>query len=101
MEAIGSSSQEAGSYSLAADPGALVAIGMTWSAAGDRVRYYYDGAAADTADAGLGTWAGTPSAILIGASSTVPANPYFGFIAQASLFDSEQSAAAMADLAAV
>jgi hypothetical protein len=91
---------EQGSHAIAADPGAFVAVGCTWSKTNERVRYYYDGVEVGS-DVNLGTWTGVPTRIILGATTVVPANPLDGWMAHCALFSSEQSAAVMALLATV
>ncbi len=76
-------------------------MAMTWSAAGDVVRYYIDGASASTDDTVLGTWIGdlSSSLVCVGAISTVPSDVWDGEIAHAALWNTPLTAAQIASLA--
>jgi hypothetical protein len=75
-------------------------FGLTWSKANDRVRYYNEGVNYET-DNGLGNWAGNPAAAVVGASNTVPTNPYYGWIQHPAIWDRELIPGEMATLAGV
>ena len=88
---------------VAATPTAWFHVAITWdkNAGGTgEVKYYYNGSASGATDTGLGTWVGTPSSTdtVIGASSTVPATVWDGYLAHCAVWTSALTAAQVADL---
>lgn len=73
---------------------------MTWSKANDRVTYYDNGVQIGQ-DTGLGVWSGDIIRATIGATNTIPGNPYLGKLAHMALWDRELEALEVADLAVV
>jgi len=78
-------------------------VAITWSKTADEVRYYRNGASAGSTDTGLGVWAGNfnPSWATIGAGSTGPIHPWYGWLAHCAVWDSALTPTQIADLAAV
>lgn len=80
----------------------MMCLGFTWSATGDVVWAYYNGAPVGSSTV-LGAWAGAllNGFVCIGATNTVPLNPMDGWIAHCALWNRVLSPEAMADLAIV
>jgi len=78
-------------------------LGLTWSATGNVVQYYLNGATAGSNDTGLGTWAGSPASTLcvIGADSTVPSSVFSGDIGHVALWNTPLTAAQIASISRV
>jgi hypothetical protein len=78
------------SLAVAAHRTVFSALHVTWSKSNERITYYDDGSQIGQ-DLTLGVWAGVPVTMVIGATSTVPANPYYGRLAHVALWDKELS----------
>ena len=78
-------------------------LGMTWSAAGDALKAYYNGTQEGVTQATLGVWAGTlhMARTTIGAGTTVPGNPWEGYLAHCAVWTTPLTAPQMAALAVV
>lgn len=78
-------------------------VAMTWTATGDEMQMYIDGAQVGGTQSSLGTWAGALSSTqtVIGAASTTGSSAFPGNIADFAIFDTPLSADAIADLATV
>ncbi|NVM23988.1 MAG: hypothetical protein HWN68_19690 [Desulfobacterales bacterium] len=76
-------------------------LGLTWDKEADQVQPYYNGDAEGAALTGLDVWAGVLGTCLIGAQTTVPANPANAWEAQCAIWASALSAAQIATLATV
>jgi len=59
---------------------------LTWNTGTDTLALYINGVLIDSASS-LGTWAGTPGNIYIGAYNSTPLNPFEGDIAHVALYD--------------
>jgi hypothetical protein len=78
------------------------ALGMTWSKTADKVTYYFNGVQSGTPDTGLGTWSGSLASTqtCLGTSYIVDGrDPWLGYLAHFSVFNSALSAPVMLDLA--
>lgn len=69
-------------------------LGLTWDVSADQVICYVDGYQSGSTQTSLGTWAGALSSSLctIGASSTVPADPWSGWLSCVALYSRALSA---------
>jgi hypothetical protein len=78
-------------------------LAITWSASGDAVKVYFNGAQSGATLTGLGVFAGSLAATLttLGASDTTGSNPWSGSLAHTALWASALSAAQVATLAVV
>jgi len=74
---------------------------LTWSASGDQVKAYLNGAQTGSMLTGLGAWTRADVVSLIGANSVVPANVWSGWLAHALLLDRPATPAEIANLAVV
>ncbi len=74
---------------------------ITWSVAADEVKGYEDGTQFSTTRATLGTWSGALATTLcnVGASSTVPASVWDGYLAHAALWNTPLTATQISNLA--
>jgi len=72
------------------------ATAMTWSTAADELIAYFNGAQEGAIQTGLGTWAGTLGAALVGAQDTVPTNVFDGYEAYAAVWTTPLSPAQIA-----
>lgn len=75
-------------------------VGLTVSAANDRMRLYIDGSQVGADVTALGTWAGSPIVAAIG-SATGGATPWNGSIREVLVYGAERSAAEIAELATI
>lgn len=71
---------------------------LTWDKAADQMKAYIDGIQTGATQTGLGTWAGTPTLNILGASSTVPAGPWKGKLAHAAVWSVAHTPAEIARL---
>ena len=78
-------------------------MGLTWSASGNAVKAYYAGSQTGTTQSGLGTWAGSlgSTTTVIGARSSIPNDPWDGYLAHVAIWSSALADATIADLAVV
>jgi hypothetical protein len=76
-------------------------MAITWSAAADEVKAYYNGAQTGATQAGLGAWAGGVDVSRIGAQDAIPTNPWQGWLAHCIVFDRVLPQSIIADLATV
>ena len=76
-------------------------FGLTWTKAGDAVKFYVDGLQQGTTQTSLGTWSGTMASdlMVVGALSTAPLGVVTGWIARLGIWSVVLPAATMADLA--
>lgn len=84
---------EAGNTTETLSKGSMTTTGwfhtaVTWTKAGERVKYYLDGASAGNDDVNLGTWAGTLSTTetCIGSNDTAPNFLWHGYLAHPVVF---------------
>jgi hypothetical protein len=82
---------------LIATPTTQMCLGMTWSKTNDSEKAFYNGLQTGATQVGLGVWAGALGAntTLIGASSLVPANVWYGYLGEGVLLNREASPAEM------
>lgn len=73
---------------------------ITWSAAADEMKVYFNGTQYGTTQTGLGIWAGAlaATACVIGAQTTTPANVHHGWLAHAALWSAPLTASEIAYL---
>lgn len=76
---------------------------LTWTAAGDAVKVYVDGAQSGTTQTSLGTWVGDMASTLmvIGADNTTVTSVWSGWLAHCALWSVVLSDAEIADLAKI
>lgn len=79
--------------SIALSATGWVHLVMTFSKTNDQVKGYLNGIQSGVTATSLGTWAGTPSILCIGAASTVPVSPFSGFIDDVKLYNRPLTAA--------
>lgn len=79
-------------------PGELQQFAITWSNSAEVVIYYHLGLEASR-DTDLGTWSDPLASAVIGASSIVPAQPFYGWLTHPAAWDVALSAAEMLSLA--
>jgi len=91
------------SVNLAVTPTAFMCLGLTWSKAADRVRAFYNGPQTGVDQNGLGVWAGALDATktVIGAATTTPTSPWYGWIDHCALWNVELSPSEMLQAAEV
>lgn len=73
-------------------------LAMTWSKANDRINNYLDGAAFGATITGLGTWGGTITDVIIGATALTPSQVWSGYLQDVILFNRELTAAEVASV---
>lgn len=78
-------------------------VAITYSATANAVKVYFNGAQVGATLTGLGTWSGSLAATLctVGSSSTVPANPWSGWLGRMVIYDVALPASEIARLARV
>ena len=82
----------------------FMCFGMTWDQPGtDEFKAYNQGEQDGATQSGLGVWVGNLAATstTLGAASTGPAQPWYGYVANISVFDYVLPTSAMGDLATV
>jgi len=87
-----------GKLYITSAPTAWVHLGLTWSVLANETRYYWTGSLLPGVDA-ADTATGTVVLAFIGSASTVPANPWYGWISDVAIFDTVLSGANIAALA--
>jgi hypothetical protein len=79
-----------------------VLCGLTWDAAVDEVKVYWNGVQTGATQNGLGVWnGGALTVAVIGATTVVPNNPFHGRISHVQLYDRALSGPTIAELASV
>ena len=73
---------------------------VTWSKAGEVIRYYLLGTEQAT-DTALGTWAGSLATVVVGASNTTPTNQWDGYLAHVAIWTTPLDAGDILALATV
>jgi lysophospholipase L1-like esterase len=79
--------------------GGWVHVALTWNKAQDRMRAYINGVQQGATQTGLGTFAGTPATLFLGAASAVPGNPWSGLLDEVAIWSRELSAVEIAAIA--
>lgn len=79
---------------------------ITWSKSSGvdgEVKAYFNGSQTGATQTALGVWAGALnlSTVIIGAASTIPASPWYGYLAHVAVWDRPLTATQIADLATV
>jgi hypothetical protein len=76
-------------------------IGLTWSKAANQMIVYLNGAQTGSTQTGLGTWANSLTAALIGATNAIPQNVWNGYIGHVALWNTVLTPAQLLSLATV
>jgi hypothetical protein len=80
-----------------------MSFALTWSAAADEFKVYYNGSQEGTTQTGLGVWAGTltNTTTTIGSQNTTPSQAWDGYLAHCAVWKTPLSATQIAKLATV
>lgn len=74
---------------------------ITWTDTGDEMRAFFNGIQQGPTQTGLNTWAGAITRFVIGAFTTVPGSPWYGWLAHCAVWDTPLTQPQIADLATV